>query len=162
MEKHKLLKAICWTLCHEMTSLLCVLPPQNGHDGVSQVEGVATSGRPSWAELSRSLATSGDLLQTKKMGKTEEESKNVGKIFENFIQASTCKGTLQAFNLLCRRLDLDPADHTTFYSSLKAKVTSWKAKALWNKLDKRMAHKDYKKGQACVGTKVSFIISFHH
>ncbi|XP_038154616.1 F-actin-monooxygenase MICAL2 isoform X2 [Cyprinodon tularosa] len=91
------------------------------------------------------------------MGKTEDESKNVGKIFENFIQASTCKGTLQAFNLLCRRLDLDPADHTTFYSSLKAKVTSWKAKALWNKLDKRMAHKDYKKGQACVGTKCLII-----
>lgn len=91
------------------------------------------------------------------MGKMEEESDNVGKLFENFIQASTCKGTLQAFNVLCRRLDLDPADHNTFYSSLKAKVTSWKAKALWSKLDKRMSHKEYKKGQACVGTKCLII-----
>ncbi|XP_027870240.1 F-actin-monooxygenase MICAL2 isoform X5 [Xiphophorus couchianus] len=91
------------------------------------------------------------------MGKMEEESDNVGKLFENFIQASTCKGTLQAFNVLCRRLDLDPANHNTFYCSLKAKVTSWKAKALWSKLDKRISHKEYKKGQACVGTKCLII-----
>ncbi|XP_059212478.1 F-actin-monooxygenase MICAL2 [Centropristis striata] len=89
------------------------------------------------------------------MGETEEE--NVGKLFENFVQASTCKGTLQAFNVLCRKLDLDPADNDTFYSSLKAKVTSWKAKALWTKLDKRTSQKEYKKGQACVGTKCLII-----
>lgn len=88
------------------------------------------------------------------MGEIEEERDNVGKLFENFIQASTCKGALQAFNVLCRQLDLDPADNGTFYSSLRAKVTTWKAKALWSKLDKRMSHKEYKKGQACVGTKV--------
>ncbi|XP_047437054.1 F-actin-monooxygenase mical2b isoform X6 [Mugil cephalus] len=91
------------------------------------------------------------------MGETEEERDNVGKLFENFIQASTCKGTLQAFNVLCRRLDLDPADHTTFYSGLKAKLTTWKAKALWSKLDKRMSHKEYKKGQACADTKCLII-----
>lgn len=94
------------------------------------------------------------------MGETEEERDNVGKLFENFVQASTCKGTLQAFNVLCRQLDLDPAEHSTFYSSLKASVTSWKAKALWSKLDKRMAHKEYKKGEVCAGTKVSLINSF--
>ncbi|XP_034536316.1 F-actin-monooxygenase MICAL2 isoform X4 [Notolabrus celidotus] len=91
------------------------------------------------------------------MGETEEERDNVGKQFENFVQASTCKGTLQAFNVLCRRLDLDPADHSTFYSSLKASLTSWKAKALWSKLDKRMSHKEYKKGQTCVGTRCLII-----
>uniref|UniRef100_UPI0037E8DCCE F-actin-monooxygenase MICAL2 isoform X5 n=1 Tax=Semicossyphus pulcher TaxID=241346 RepID=UPI0037E8DCCE len=91
------------------------------------------------------------------MGETEEEREDVGKLFENFVQASTCKGTLQAFNVLCRKLDLDPADHGTFYGSLKAKVTTWKAKALWSKLDKRTCHKEYKKGQACVGTKCLII-----
>ncbi|XP_031180106.1 F-actin-monooxygenase MICAL2 isoform X5 [Sander lucioperca] len=91
------------------------------------------------------------------MGETEEEKDNVGKLFENFVQASTCKGALQAFNVLCRRLDLDPAENDTFYSRLKAKATSWKAKALWSKLDKRMSHKEYKKGQACVGTKCLII-----
>lgn len=101
-----------------------------------------------------SLTTPDRLLQQETMGETEEERENVGKLFENFVQALTCKGTLQAFNLLCRQLDLNPADSHTFYSSLKAKVTTWKAKALWSKLDKRMSHKEYKKGQACVDTKV--------
>ncbi|XP_074473547.1 F-actin-monooxygenase mical2b isoform X3 [Sebastes fasciatus] len=91
------------------------------------------------------------------MGETEEERDNVGKLFDDFVQASSCKGALQAFNVLCRRHDLDPADNDTFYSSLKAKVTSWKATALWSKLDKRMLHKEYKKGQACVGTKCLII-----
>ncbi|KAM7015526.1 F-actin-monooxygenase mical2b isoform 2-T2 [Tautogolabrus adspersus] len=91
------------------------------------------------------------------MGETEEERENVGKLFENFLQASTCKGALQAFNVLCRLLDLDPADNGTFYSSLKANVTTWKANALWSKLDKRMTHKEYKKGQACAGTKCLII-----
>ncbi|XP_031701994.1 F-actin-monooxygenase MICAL2 isoform X4 [Anarrhichthys ocellatus] len=91
------------------------------------------------------------------MGETEEEKDNVGKLFEDFVQTSTCKGALQAFNVLCRRLDIDPADNVNFYSSLKAKATSWKAKALWSKLDKKTSHKEYKKGQACVGTKCLII-----
>uniref|UniRef100_A0A8C3G2R1 F-actin monooxygenase n=1 Tax=Cyclopterus lumpus TaxID=8103 RepID=A0A8C3G2R1_CYCLU len=91
------------------------------------------------------------------MGEAEEERDNVGKLFEDFVQASTCKGALQAFNVLCRRLDIDPADNDTFYSSLKAKVTSWKANALWSKLDKRTSQKEYKKGQACMDTKCLII-----
>lgn len=111
------------------------------------------------AEVSRSLGTLNHLLQRGRMGEAEEERDNVGKLFEDFVQASTCKGTLQAFSVLCRRLDIDPADNDTFYSSLKAKVTSWKANALWSKLDKRTSQKEYKNGQACMETKVHFIIS---
>uniref|UniRef100_A0A8C9RYV3 F-actin monooxygenase n=1 Tax=Scleropages formosus TaxID=113540 RepID=A0A8C9RYV3_SCLFO len=92
------------------------------------------------------------------MGETEDEkSSQAGQLFENFVQASTCKGTLQAFNILCRQLELDPSDHRNFYSRLKAKVTSWKAKGLWSKLDKRAVHKEYKKGKACIGTKCLII-----
>lgn len=89
------------------------------------------------------------------MGEAEEDS--VTKLFENFVQASSCKGTLQAFNVMCRKLDLDPSDNIGFYSELKAKVNCWKAKALWAKLDKRMSHKEYKKGQAALGTKCLII-----
>uniref|UniRef100_A0A3B3ZT06 F-actin monooxygenase n=1 Tax=Periophthalmus magnuspinnatus TaxID=409849 RepID=A0A3B3ZT06_9GOBI len=89
------------------------------------------------------------------MGETDEDS--VIKLFENFVQASTCKGTLQAFNVMCRKLELDPSDSSTFYAELKAKVTCWKAKALWAKLDKRMSHKEYRKGQAAVGTRCLII-----
>ena len=89
------------------------------------------------------------------MGETEDErNSQASQLFENFVQASTCKGTLQAFSVLCRQLELDPADHQGFYSSLKAAVTSWKAKALWTRLDKRASHKEYKKGQACADTRV--------
>ncbi|XP_011937208.1 PREDICTED: protein-methionine sulfoxide oxidase MICAL2 isoform X8 [Cercocebus atys] len=88
------------------------------------------------------------------MGENEDEKQaQAGQVFENFVQASTCKGTLQAFNILTRHLDLDPLDHRNFYSKLKSKVTTWKAKALWYKLDKRGSHKEYKRGKSCMNTK---------
>nr|XP_060462014.1 F-actin-monooxygenase MICAL2 isoform X9 [Panthera onca] len=88
------------------------------------------------------------------MGENEDEKQTqAGQVFENFVQASTCKGTLQAFNILTRHLDLDPLDHRNFYSKLKSKVTTWKAKALWYKLDKRGSHKEYKRGKSCMNTK---------
>ncbi|XP_030644795.1 F-actin-monooxygenase mical2b [Chanos chanos] len=92
------------------------------------------------------------------MGETEDErSSQADQLFENFVQASTCKGTLQAFSILCRQLDLDPTDHRGFYSSLKAAVNSWKTKTLWNKLDKRASHKEYENGKACRETKCLII-----
>ncbi|XP_076970122.1 F-actin-monooxygenase MICAL2 isoform X1 [Tamandua tetradactyla] len=92
------------------------------------------------------------------MGENEEEKQTqAGQIFENFVQAPTCKGTLHAFNILTRHLDLDPLDHRNFYSNLKSKVTTWKAKALWYKLDKHGSHKEYKRGKSCVNTKCLII-----
>ncbi|XP_040183877.1 F-actin-monooxygenase MICAL2-like isoform X1 [Rana temporaria] len=92
------------------------------------------------------------------MGENDDEKQSqAGQLFENFVQATTCKGTLQAFNILTRQLELDLQDHRHFYSKLKSKVTSWKAKALWNKLDKRYGQKEYKKGKACLGTKCLII-----
>ncbi|XP_056595383.1 F-actin-monooxygenase mical2b isoform X2 [Triplophysa dalaica] len=88
------------------------------------------------------------------MGETEDERvSQAGQLFENFVQATTCKGTLQAFSVLCRQLELDPSDHRNFYSSLKGAVTYWKAKGLWGKLDKRATHKEYGKGKICVDTR---------
>ncbi|XP_053304933.1 F-actin-monooxygenase MICAL2 isoform X2 [Spea bombifrons] len=87
----------------------------------------------------------------------EDKQGQAGQLFENFLQATTCKGTLQAFNILTRQLELNQQDHRHFYTKLKAKVTSWKAKALWNKLDKKNGHKEYKKGKACLDTKCLII-----
>ncbi|XP_031243765.1 F-actin-monooxygenase MICAL2 isoform X7 [Mastomys coucha] len=88
------------------------------------------------------------------MGENEDEKQaQASQVFENFVQATTCKGTLQAFNILTCLLDLDPLDHRNFYSQLKSKVNTWKAKALWHKLDKRGSHKEYKRGKACSNTK---------
>ncbi|XP_042714838.2 F-actin-monooxygenase MICAL2 isoform X20 [Chrysemys picta bellii] len=92
------------------------------------------------------------------MGENDDEKhSHGGQIFENFVQASTCKGTIQAFNILTRQLELDPLDYRNFYTKLKSKVTSWKAKALWNKLDKRVSHKEYKRGRSCKNTKCLII-----
>ncbi|XP_029377964.1 F-actin-monooxygenase mical2b isoform X2 [Echeneis naucrates] len=92
------------------------------------------------------------------MGEMEDErTAQAGQLFENFVQASTCKGTLQAFSILCRPLELDPLDYSNFYSSLKAAVTTWKVKALWAKLDKRAQHKVYSENKACQGTRCLII-----
>ncbi|XP_032912771.1 F-actin-monooxygenase MICAL3 isoform X1 [Catharus ustulatus] len=91
-----------------------------------------------------------------------EESKNekvnqAHVLFDRFVQASTCKGTLKAFQELCDHLELKPKDYRSFYHKLKSKLNYWKAKALWAKLDKRGSHKDYKKGKACANTKCLII-----
>uniref|UniRef100_A0A673MJ70 F-actin monooxygenase n=1 Tax=Sinocyclocheilus rhinocerous TaxID=307959 RepID=A0A673MJ70_9TELE len=91
------------------------------------------------------------------MGEAEDEKNQAGRLFENFVQATDCKSTLQAFNIMCSYLELDPLEHSTFYSDLKSMVTCWKAKALWSKLDKRASHKEYKKGKACEGIKCLII-----
>ncbi|XP_027892154.1 F-actin-monooxygenase mical2b isoform X3 [Xiphophorus couchianus] len=92
------------------------------------------------------------------MGETEDErTAQASQLFENFVQASTCKGTLQAFSILCRQLELDPLDHSNFFSSLKAAVSSWKVKALWTKLDKRAQQKVYNQNKACQGTRCLII-----
>uniref|UniRef100_A0A8C2JH12 F-actin monooxygenase n=1 Tax=Cyprinus carpio TaxID=7962 RepID=A0A8C2JH12_CYPCA len=92
------------------------------------------------------------------MGETEDErTSQAGQLFENFVQATTCKGTLQAFSVLCRQLELNPSDYRGFYSSLKAAVTYWKVKGLWGKLDKRASHKEYSKGKACADTRCLII-----
>ncbi|TSL68239.1 [F-actin]-methionine sulfoxide oxidase MICAL2 [Bagarius yarrelli] len=95
--------------------------------------------------------------QREKMGEMEDEKSQAGRLFETFVQASTCKSALQTFNILSTYLELDPLDHDSFYSNLKSRLTCWKAKALWSKLDKRATHKEYKKSTACQGTKCLII-----
>ncbi|XP_034778084.2 protein-methionine sulfoxide oxidase mical3a-like isoform X17 [Acipenser ruthenus] len=78
-------------------------------------------------------------------------------LFDRFVQGSTFKGTLKAFQELCDYLELKPSDYRIFYHKLKSKLNYWKAKALWAKLDKRASHKDYKKGRACANSKCLII-----
>ncbi|CAH2276460.1 -methionine sulfoxide oxidase MICAL3 isoform X2 [Pelobates cultripes] len=78
-------------------------------------------------------------------------------LFDRFVQATTCKGTMKSFQELCDYLELKPRDYRTFYHKLKSKLNYWKAKALWSKIDKRGCHKDYKKGKACTNTKCLII-----
>ncbi|XP_058501711.1 protein-methionine sulfoxide oxidase mical3a isoform X20 [Solea solea] len=78
-------------------------------------------------------------------------------LFDKFVQATTFKGTLKAFQELCDHLEVKPTDCKVFYHKLKSKLNYWKAKALWAKLDKRASHKEYKKGRACANAKCLII-----
>ncbi|XP_041071706.1 protein-methionine sulfoxide oxidase mical3a-like isoform X4 [Carcharodon carcharias] len=74
-------------------------------------------------------------------------------LFDNFIQATTCKGTFKGFQELSEILGICKIDFPNFYPKFKSKLNYWKAKALFSKLDKRGSHKDYKKNIACANTK---------
>ncbi|XP_061677397.1 protein-methionine sulfoxide oxidase mical3a isoform X2 [Syngnathoides biaculeatus] len=78
-------------------------------------------------------------------------------LFDKFVQATTCKGTLKAFQELCDHLEVKPREYRVFYHRLKSKLNYWKAKALWAKLDKRASQKEYKKGRACTNSKCLII-----
>ncbi|BFZ09664.1 hypothetical protein BsWGS_12701 [Bradybaena similaris] len=79
-------------------------------------------------------------------------------VFDQFVTAVTCKAILTSFNQLLDLTGLRHASHTQFYEKLKSKLKgSWKAQNLWAKLDKRAAHRDYKKGQACSNMRVLII-----
>ncbi|GAA6216708.1 protein-methionine sulfoxide oxidase mical1-like [Lates japonicus] len=73
--------------------------------------------------------------------------------FDLFIQAKTCKEVKHYFAELCKQLDINPKDFSTFYIKLKERLNYWKAKALWTKLDKRASHEDYQQGKACTKNK---------
>ena len=65
--------------------------------------------------------------------------------------------TVFTYRYLCEVLRLKPNQLPYFYPKLKAKLKTWKAQALWTKLDKRCAQKCYNRGKACQGTRVMII-----
>ena len=77
--------------------------------------------------------------------------------FDAFLKAGTCKSILSSFHQLCEVLELKHTNHRQFYRRLSSQLTSWKAQTVWVKLNKRMAQREYRKGEACTNTRVSFI-----
>ncbi|XP_035595926.1 F-actin-monooxygenase mical1-like isoform X2 [Oncorhynchus keta] len=74
-------------------------------------------------------------------------------LFEQFVQAQTCKEVQHIFSELCHHLQVDPKDYQSFYTKLKERLNYWKAKSLWVKLDKRAQHQDYQQGEVCAKNK---------
>uniref|UniRef100_A0A4W4E8N5 FAD-binding domain-containing protein n=1 Tax=Electrophorus electricus TaxID=8005 RepID=A0A4W4E8N5_ELEEL len=70
-------------------------------------------------------------------------------LFDSFVQACTCRETLQAFQQLCGELKLQAQGGLLFYHTLRSRLHYWRAKALWAKLDKRASQKEYQRGQIC-------------
>uniref|UniRef100_A0A3P8XNY6 Molecule interacting with CasL protein 1 n=1 Tax=Esox lucius TaxID=8010 RepID=A0A3P8XNY6_ESOLU len=74
-------------------------------------------------------------------------------LFDQFVQAQTCKEVQRTFSELCQHLQVDPRQYQSFYTKLKESLNYWKAKALWVKLDKRAQHQDYQQGKICARNK---------
>ncbi|XP_077999828.1 protein-methionine sulfoxide oxidase mical3a-like [Glandiceps talaboti] len=86
--------------------------------------------------------------------KTEDPA---SKLYDKFIEANTLRTIVSSFKELCEHLDIKPNDFNSCYPHLKNRLTSWKPKTLWTKLDKRASHKDYNRNKACTNTKVLVI-----
>ncbi|CAB4070423.1 MICAL [Lepeophtheirus salmonis] len=79
-------------------------------------------------------------------------------LFNHFCtHANTMKSILAVFRLLCETLRLKPAQFPFFYPKLKARLDSWKANAIWAKLDKRSSQRTYGKGKIAAGQRVLVI-----
>ena len=58
---------------------------------------------------------------------------------------------------MCEVLRLKPNQLPFFYPKLKTNLKTWKAQALWTKLDKKASQKCYNRGKVCQGTRVLVI-----
>ncbi|CAF1478946.1 unnamed protein product, partial [Didymodactylos carnosus] len=80
-------------------------------------------------------------------------------LFEIFINAQTAKSILHSFEELCKCLNIKRTEYgkRILYKTLCSKLTSWKAKSLWTKIDKRTNQKEYENGRSCSELKVCII-----
>ena len=66
-------------------------------------------------------------------------------IFTEFVTVSAdLLEVMSIFEQLCASLDINTHNYKTVYQSLTARLTFWKAKNLWNKIEKKAKHVDYK------------------
>ncbi|KAF7650434.1 hypothetical protein LDENG_00126280 [Lucifuga dentata] len=78
---------------------------------------------------------------------------HVRDVFDEFVQATTCRAVLHSFGRLCEHLQLShAAAERPLYHAIKRRLNYWKANALWAKLDARASHQEYMKDHACADT----------
>ena len=75
-------------------------------------------------------------------------------LFSQFYDSTNFQEILHIFQSLCAEIGVDSALYEEFYSSLKEKLTTWKAGALWQLLDARAALPEYQGQKACAGKRV--------
>ncbi|XP_066917759.1 F-actin-monooxygenase mical1-like isoform X2 [Clytia hemisphaerica] len=86
----------------------------------------------------------------------EGEVNNIDATYNKLLAANDIPDTVKYFAQLCELLDINPKNHKTVLTTLKAKLKSWKYQNLFNKLEKRGKHQDYK-NKPCAKTKVLII-----
>ena len=85
-----------------------------------------------------------------------EGANNIDSTYNKLVAASDIPDTVKNFSILCDLLDINPKNHKTVFTTLKAKLKSWKYQNLFNKLEKRSKHQDYK-NKPCAKTKVLIV-----
>uniref|UniRef100_H3CCS2 F-actin monooxygenase n=1 Tax=Tetraodon nigroviridis TaxID=99883 RepID=H3CCS2_TETNG len=80
------------------------------------------------------------------MGDESLQRPGGAELFEAFVSSSTCRAALCSFGQLCERLQL------ALFRAIRSRLKSWKADALWAKLERRAAHREYRQGGACRNT----------
>lgn len=90
------------------------------------------------------------------MDEEDGDHTNIDSIYDRLVVADDIGDTLKFFYKLCELLDINPKNHKTVFTTLKSKLKSWKYQNLFNKLEKRSKHVDYK-NKPCSKTKVLII-----
>lgn len=79
-------------------------------------------------------------------------------IWTIFSEAEDCCDIVDYLKALVKALNIDPNVHgIQFYEVLKSKLTSWKCQSLWDLLNARLKHKEYKNGTAAKDLKCLII-----
>ncbi|XP_066920483.1 uncharacterized protein [Clytia hemisphaerica] len=73
-------------------------------------------------------------------------------IWNLFSEAEDCCDIIDYFNALIKSMNIDRNIHgVELYDILKSKLTSWKCQSLWDLLNARLKHSEYKQGNAAKG-----------
>lgn len=94
---------------------------------------------------------------TERKSSSTTRIKNVNNVFDTLINACTLTDILKSYIRLCQLLDLEADKLPLFYNKLKENLTTWKAVALWKKLDQKAQCESYGNGIICSDTKVLII-----
>lgn len=79
-------------------------------------------------------------------------------LFFHFCEKSLDVGPIrEAFHILLDKLQLGSYQGLQLYEELKGKLTTWKAKSLWELLDKKLKQKEYCQQNACKGIRVLIV-----
>ncbi|XP_050390831.1 F-actin-monooxygenase MICAL3 [Patella vulgata] len=85
------------------------------------------------------------------------EEANLSTCFDKFVRCESLKDTIRLFKILSGLIDVDLKDNRNVYSNIKNKVNTWRARALWEKLDLRVSQQIYEDKAACTNLKALII-----
>lgn len=94
------------------------------------------------------------------MDSSEEKEIHVNDLFEQYLKEDSCLSILSTFNELCDILELrNETNKRVLYDRFTSRITSRRARCVWELLNKRRSLEVYQNGTACADMKVIIQIS---